>query len=94
MRKVKLITIAAAALSLASCATVLTPQRCEGALAAATTAEQVIAVLVNAGIEAEKAQAIAAAIMVGKLAIAAACATAAAQTAVAIRSDHPAVPVI
>ena len=63
-----------ALLSLTSCATVVTPQRCEQAARLATTAEQIAAVLVNNGYAQDRAAQIAQAIMVGQVAIAAACA--------------------
>ena len=65
-----------AAMSLSSCATVLTPSRCETAMAGLTTVEQIAAVLVNNGVEADKASQIASAILIGKVALATACATA------------------
>jgi uncharacterized protein YceK len=61
-------------LALSGCATVATPQRCEQAARLATTAEQIAAVLVNNGYALDRAQSIARAIMVGQVAIAAACA--------------------
>jgi len=71
-----LLAICLAAAPLSSCATVLSPERCEQALAAAQTAEQIIAVLVNRGMLAEKARRIAEAVLVGQVALEAACAVA------------------
>ena len=61
---------------LAACATVLTPERCETALGAARTAQDIIAVLVARGVEPEIAAKIAAALAVGEVAVGAACAAA------------------
>jgi len=66
----------ACALPLAGCATVLTEERCEAAIAGASTAEQIAAVLVNSGLDSERARKIADGIVLGRVAITAACAAA------------------
>jgi hypothetical protein len=63
------------ALLLASCAT-LTPERCARIDAAASTAQEIAAVLIAQGIEPVKAQKLADAVKAGQIVLAAACAQA------------------
>ncbi len=65
-----------AALSLASCATVLTPQRCAQIDTAAATVEQIAAILQAEGIEPAKAAKLAAAVKAFQMTMAVACAQA------------------
>lgn len=60
--------------ALSGCATILTPSRCETALGAAQTAQEIVAVLQARGIAPEIAAKIAAALTVGQITLAAACA--------------------
>lgn len=59
---------------LASCATVLTPARCETALHAAQTAQEIVAVLQARGVLPEIAAKIASALTAGQITLGAACA--------------------
>lgn len=70
----KRLTLIFAALTLTGCATVLTPQRCEQALAAAQTAQEIIAMLQARGVAPETAAKIAAALSLGQITLATACA--------------------
>ena len=68
---------AAGALLLAGCAhDVLTPQRCERALRAAETADRILAILIEQGVEPRLAAKLRDGLMVGHLTVAAACAAA------------------
>lgn len=62
-------------LSLGGCQTILTPQRCAGIDAAASTVEQIAAVLVSEGIEPARAAKLAEAVKVGQIALQTACAS-------------------
>lgn len=62
------------ALLVASCATIATPQRCEQAAAGLQTASQIAAVLVNRGVEQQRAVKLAEAVATGQLLLAIACA--------------------
>ena len=63
-------------LTLAGCATILTPQRCEDAAAGLDTAAGIARVLIDRGIAPAKAQKLADAVAAGRIALAAACAQA------------------
>ncbi len=76
----KIILAGAVCLALSSCATVLTPQRCEVAIRAASTVQEIAAVLISQGIEPERARLVAEAVAIGQLALAAACAKARIET--------------
>lgn len=65
--------LALAMLSLPGCATVLSPRTCEQAAAGLNTAAQIAAVLVNAGIETNKAQKLAQLVVTGQMLLEAAC---------------------
>ena len=68
---------AAGALLLAGCAhDVLTPERCERALRAAGTAERILAILIEQGVEPRLAAKLRDGLLVGQLTVAAACAAA------------------
>ena len=64
------------ALSLTGCATILTPQRCEQALAGLREAAQITQVLIDRGVAPAKAQKLADALAAGQIALEAACAEA------------------
>jgi hypothetical protein len=64
---------AALPLALCACATLFTPDRCETALAAADTAEALALLLVERGIEPERAARIAEGVFLGRVALSAAC---------------------
>jgi len=66
----------AAAFCLASCASLATPERCEQAAAGLASAEQIAVVLINRGVEPERAHKLADAVVTGQLLLAAACASA------------------
>lgn len=70
------ILIPLVALSLCSCTSFATPERCEQAAAGLNTAAQIAAVLVNRGIDPAKAQKFAEAIVTGQMLLAVACAQA------------------
>ena len=68
---------AAGALLLAGCAhEILTPERCERALRAADTADRILAILIEQGVEPRLAAKLRDGLLVGQLTVAAACATA------------------
>jgi hypothetical protein len=67
------ILASAAALSLAGCATALTPQRCEDALRGLNTAQQIAAVLITNGIEPARAAELSVNLAVAQQALAVAC---------------------
>ena len=62
------------ALPLAGCATILTPQRCEQALAGLHEAAQITQVLIDRGVAPARAQKLADALAAGTIALEAACA--------------------
>ena len=63
-------------LSLAGCATVLTPRRCEEAAAGLGQAAEIAQVLIDRGLAPAKAHKLADAVAAGRIALAAACAQA------------------
>lgn len=65
--------IIAAAFVLTSCATVLTPARCERALSGLQTAAEITAVLIRNGIAPETAEKVASAISLSQITLVAAC---------------------
>ena len=69
------------ALPLAGCATILTPQRCEQALAGLHEAAQITQVLIDRGVAPARAQKLADALAAGQIALEAACAEVEAATA-------------
>lgn len=60
-------------MGLSGCASVLTPQRCEQAAAGLSTAAQVAQVLIDRGVEAQKAAKLADAVVTGQMLVAVAC---------------------
>lgn len=70
----KIIISAMIALSLSGCAGVLTNDRCEAALRAASTIQEIAAILIRNGVEPNTAAKIAQAVSIGQIAIASACA--------------------
>lgn len=75
MHMLKLPALALCAV-LCGCAAPLTHERCEQAAAGLQTVEQIAAVLVNRGVEPEKARKLADAVLTGQLLLAVACAQA------------------
>lgn len=69
----KHLILATAALSLSGCATIATPQRCEQAAAGLSTAAQIAQVLIDRGVEADRAHKLADAVITGQMLVAVAC---------------------
>lgn len=76
MRILRCIGAVALCLAMPACATVLTPERCEVAIRAADTVQDIANVLVARGVEPERARQVADAVALGQLALSAACAQA------------------
>lgn len=75
MRKLSIIAFAVLTAPMAGCATpLLTPERCETLLQAADTVQAIAAVLIERGIEPERAANIANAVAQGQIALSVACA--------------------